>query len=327
MDYFLCETNVNEYELVNVKGENILGEKIQEARHLNSNYISYKDMNNISHIYNLKTKKIIKTFDKDISVLNYHINDIVYLMYKMDGYNFNYKLYNYLTDTFSDEYSYISCVTKNDKYSTFIKKDNKSGLLSNDTFEEIIKVDGESNYTVLTLKEDDLVIEYQKDIISLYKINTLNKVKKIYKTTKYLNVKILDNYIVLHEDDDYLVIDIEGNILIQKDLFSDMRYIEDNKFCVKNKHGKKEYYFIELKIVNNNTCNINVISNQYKHVTPLSGSFDCNEDKNIDNKYFHVSKKNELISMANGIIDKNGDPVTDLKYLNVWFFTSEEPEE
>ena len=323
MDYFLCETNVNEYELVDEKGKNILGERIQESRYLNPNYISYQDMNDISHIYNLKTRKIIKTFDKNISVLNYHINDIVYLMYKMDGHNFNYKLYNYITDTFSDEYSYISCVTENNKYSTFIKKDNKSGLLSNITFEEIIKVNDESNYTALTSKENDIVIEYQKELISLYKINTLNEVKKIYETTEHLNVKIINDYIKLHEDDNSLILDIEGNILIQKDLFSDIRYIEDNKFCVKNKHGKKEYYFIELKIVNNNICDIKVISNGYKHITPLSCSFNCNEDKNTNNTYFHFSNKNEL-SMTNGIIDKNGDPVTDLKYLNVFFFTSDE---
>ena len=149
------------------------------------------------------------------------------------------------------------------------------------------------------------------------------KLKKIYETTEHLNVKIINDYIKLHEDDNSLILDIEGNILIQKDLFSDIRYIEDNKFCVKNKHGKKEYYFIELKIVNNNICDIKVISNGYKHITPLSCSFNCNEDKNTNNTYFHVSNKNEL-SMTNGIIDKNGDPVTDLKYLNVFFFTSDE---
>lgn len=327
MDYFLCETNVNEYELVNVKGENILGEKIQEARHLNSNYISYEDMNNVSHIYNLKTKKIIKTFDKDISILKYYGIKDTALMYKNNKDIYTHMLYNYITDKYSNEYKHI-CTISNDRYSSFIDKNNNTGLILNENFEEILK--GRNTYSISKFDNCDLdiILENSDNETTIYTIDLENQVKKLYSSKNYLNLIFSDGkIIILSEEDDYFIIDMEGNILIQKNLFSDIRYIEDNKVCVKNKYGKKEYYFIELKIVNNNICNIIVISNQYKYITPLSGSFNCNEDKNIDNKYFHVSKKNELISMVNGIIDKNGDLVTDLKYLNVWFFTSEEKED
>ena len=326
MDYFLCETNVNEYELVNVKGENILGEKIQEARHLNSNYISYEDMNNVSHIYNLKTKKIIKTFDKDISILKYYGIKDTALMYKNNKDIYTHMLYNYITDKYSNEYKHI-CTISNDRYSSFIDKNNNTGLILNENFEEILK--GRNTYSISKFDNCDLdiILENSDNETTIYTIDLENQVKKLYSSKNYLNLIFSDGkIIILSEEDDYFIIDMEGNILIQKNLFSDIRYIEDNKVCVKNKYGKKEYYFIELKIVNNNICNIIVISNQYKYITPLSGSFNCNEDKNIDNKYFHVSKKDGL-SMSNGIIDKNGDQVTDLKYLNVWFFTSEEKED
>ncbi len=326
MDYFLCETNVNEYELVNVKGENILGEKIQEARHLNSNYISYEDMNNVSHIYNLKTKKIIKTFDKNISILKYYGVKDTALMYKNNKDIYTHILYNYITDKYSNEYKHI-CTISNDRYSSFIDKNNNTGLILNENFEEILK--GRNTYSISKFDNCDLdiILENGDNETTIYTIDLENQVKKLYSSKNYLNLIFSDGkIIILSEEDDYFIIDMEGNILIQKNLFSDIRYIEDNKVCVKNKYGKKEYYFIELKIVNNNICNIIVISNQYKYITPLSGSFNCNEDKNIDNKYFHVSKKDGL-SMSNGIIDKNGDQVTDLKYLNVWFFTSEEKED
>ena len=329
MDYFLCETNVvNEYELVNVKGENILGEKIQEARHLNSNYISYKNMNGISHIYNLKTKKIIKTFDKNISILKYYGVKNTALMYKNNKDIYTHILYNYIADKYSNEYKHI-CTISNDRYSSFIDKNHNTGLILNENFEEILK--GKNTYSISKFNNCDLdiIVENGDDeSTTIYTIDLENQVKKLYSTKNYLNLIFSDGkIIILSEDDDYFVIDMEGNILIQKGLFSDIRYIENNKLCVKSKHEKKEYFFIELKIINSDICDIIVISDQYKHITPLSYSFNCNEDKKTNNIYFHVSNKNELMSMTNGIIDKNGDPITDLKYLNVWFFTSEEKED
>ena len=325
MVYFVCHNNDKTCDIINEKGEKIIDDKILNVKYLSSNYMEYVTEDYNRHIYNLETNEIVKTFNKKVSINHYYKN-ICEIKTRESDFYVTVKLYDLVKDKFSDEYVQIER-RDIDKYSIFLDLYGKTGLISNDTFEEVLKINSDYDRYKFSVIESidhpeyDIVEEHtDNNNINVYIIKSSNIVKKIYESDyKYVSIDVKDNYIIIKDDKNIIVFDIDGMVIIHKYLYSDIRYIGKNRFIVKDRKTDKLFM---IEILDKNFNITNKISKDYDYIEKLEKS-EYSKSKEVSDNVFEIRKIKDKYKDTRGLINIDGKVIADLKYSYINYLKDE----
>ncbi len=317
--YFVASyKNDKTYDIINEQGENVIGSKVLSVSYLSSDYIFYISEDYNRHIYNLKTKKTLMTFDKKVTV-SYYCKNIFKIKKRESDFYVTNKLYDYVKNIFSKEYVELE-FRDEDKYSIFLDLTGNIGLLSNDTFEEVLQANAQYDkyrYIIISSIEHpeyDVIEEKFDNYRIVYSIKSLNTVKKIYTSDhKHIAVDVKDDYIIIEDNKNFVVFDIDGLMMINKYLYSYIKYIGKNKFIVEDIKSKKIFI---VEIIDKNFKIINKISENYEYISEVEQS---SKNKDISKDIFEVSKIKDRYKTICGLINRDGKIIADLKYSYITY--------